>query len=121
MLVSPELLAGSVASRRGAERRSSPAALAARYVCQVAAIQIGLRVTPGVGERPVHSEASDNAMVFIAAFAVASPVEKHCTRILRPAEQKMNSACSNGYILKLPTLSAVIDEPSVTAEAVHPD
>ena len=99
MLVPPELLAGGVAAWRGAERWSSPAAFTARHICHVAAIKVSLCVAPHIGERPVRPPAGDNAVVPVAVFAdLASPVEEHGTRILRLAEQKMNTARSNGYI-----------------------
>jgi|GraSoi013_1_20cm_3_1032427.scaffolds.fasta_scaffold26582_2 hypothetical protein len=97
MLVPPELLAGGVAAWRGAERWSSPAAFTARHICHVAAIKVSLCVAPHIGERPVRPPAGDNAVVPVAVFAnLASSVEEHRTRILRLAERKMNTACSNG-------------------------
>ena len=99
LLVPPELLAGGVAAWGGAERRPSPAAFTARHVCHVAAVKVGLRVAPYIGERTVGLAAGDNTAVLVAAFAfadLASPVEKHGTRILRLAERKMNTVCSNG-------------------------
>jgi len=97
VLVPPELLAGGVAAWGGAERRPSPAAFTARHVCHVAAVKVGLRVAPYIGERTVGLAAGDNAVVLVFAD-LASTMEEHGTRILRLAERKMNTARSNGYI-----------------------
>lgn len=97
MLVPPELLAGGVAAWRGAERWPGPATFTARHVCHVAAVKVGLRVAPYIGERPVGPPAGDNAVVPVGVFAnLASSVEEHGTRILRLAERKMNTVRSNG-------------------------
>jgi hypothetical protein len=97
MLVAPELLAGGVTAWRRTERWSSPAAFTTRHVCHVAAVKVGLRVAPHIGERPVRSPAGDNAVVPIGVFAdLASSVKEHGIRILRLAERKMNTARSNG-------------------------
>jgi hypothetical protein len=97
VLIPPELFARGVATRRRAERWSGPATIATRHVRHIATVQVSGRVAPDITERPVEPPASDDTVVFVAGFAdLAKPVEKHRTRILRLAEQKMNGARSNG-------------------------
>lgn len=94
MLVAPELLAGGVAAWCCAERRTSPAAFTARHVRHIAAVEVGLRVAPYIGERPVRFPAGDHAVVLVTVFAdITNPVQQHGTRM---AERKINRACSNG-------------------------
>ena len=99
MLVPPELLAGGLArSAWYPERRPSPAALSAARM-------------PGNNHRgacaSLHTSASAPSVCrpattqwcFVALVAdFASPVEEHDPRILRLAERKINTACSNGKI-----------------------
>ncbi|MDQ3905019.1 MAG: hypothetical protein M3300_06150 [Actinomycetota bacterium] len=99
MLVPPELLTGGVAALRCAKRRPSPAALTARHVGHVAAIQIGLRVTPHVRERSIPLAPSNDTVVLSATLVdvdLANAVKEHRTRILRLAEQKVNNRCPIG-------------------------
>jgi hypothetical protein len=98
VLVTPELLARGVAAWCGAERRSSPPAPTAGHVRHVAAVEVGLRIAPHVGELSARLEASDDTVVLVAVFReVVNTVQKHI-RILRLIERKMNTVRSNGYV-----------------------
>jgi len=98
VLVPPELLARGVTGGRTAERRSGPTTPTAGHVRHVATVPARSRVVPDVHERAIGPQTGDDTLVFVSAFAdVANPVQQHRIRILRLAERKMNTACSNGW------------------------